>query len=353
MGANPVGDIEQALQAEGVATDEFSAVGVVTDPAPWAARLRLRGTQDWGTGTVRGFDAAFLDQSEVTFQSRAVGYGSDEAILTALRTEPNVAIVDAFTAAGGDDFDGGGDDAFEAGIGWEDEIFAPKTVEVAAPDGTVKTVTIIGVIDEQISSLVGLYAPQATIDDIYGTEPMATSYYIALENEDRADEVAKSVEAALLTNGVEATSIQDELEEGQRQSSAFLYIVEGFMGLGLVVGVAAIGVIAFRSVVERRQQIGMLRALGYQRSLVSLSFMIETAFVVGLGVVSGTAMGLTLARNLFLDSSETEGGDVTFLVPWALLGVIILATVAAALFMTWIPARQASRVAPAEALRYE
>ena len=353
MGANPVGDLEQALQAEGVATDEFSAVGVVTDPAPWAARLRLSGTQDWGTGTIHGFDAAFLDRSELTFQSRAVGYESDEAILAALRADPSLAIVDAFTAAGGDDFGGGGGDAFEAGIAWDEEVFTPTTVEVAAPDGSVQTVTIIGVIDEQISSLVGLYAPQATIDGIYGNGPKATSYYIALEHQDRADDVAKSVEAALLTNGIEATSIQDELEESQQESSAFLYIIEGFMGLGLVVGVAAIGVIAFRSVVERRQQIGMLRALGYQRSLVSLSFLIETAFVVGLGVIAGTAMGLMLARNLFMDSSEAEGSDVTFLVPWTVLGVIILATIAAALFMTWIPARQASRVAPAEALRYE
>ena len=51
------------------------------------------------------------------------------------------------------------------------------------------------------------------------------------------------------------------------------------MGLGLVVGVAAVGVIAFRTVVERRQQIGMLRAIGYKRSTVALSFMMESSFV--------------------------------------------------------------------------
>ena len=60
---------------------------------------------------------------------------------------------------------------------------------------------------------------------------------------------------------------------------------------------AAVGVIAFRSVVERRQQIGILRAIGYQRSMVSLSFMIETAFMVVLGVLSGTILaGNTAAK---------------------------------------------------------
>ena len=87
---------------------------------------------------------------------------------------------------------------------------------------------------------------------------------------------------------MQAISIRDELKDAQKQSTSFLYLIEGFMGLGLIVGVAAVGVIAFRSVVERRQQIGVLRALGFQRGMVSLSFLIETAFIVGIGVVSGT-----------------------------------------------------------------
>jgi putative ABC transport system permease protein len=283
--------------------------------------------------------------------SRAAGYDSDAAILEALRSDPNLAIVDAYTAGGGDEFDDSDD--FAAGIDTDEETFAPVQIEIAAADGTSRTVTVIGVLDEKISSLWGLYTAQQTVEAIYGDGPMDTSYYFALSDADRADTVAKEIEAALLTNGVEATSITDELEEDQQESTAFLYIIEGFMGLGLVVGVAAIGVIAFRTVVERRQQIGMLRALGFQRSLVSLSFLIETAFVVGLGVVAGTAMGLMLARNLFMDSDETSGSDVTFLIPWPLLTVIVAATIAAALLMTWIPARQAARIAPAEALRYE
>ncbi len=154
-----------------------------------------------------------------------------------------------------------------------------------------------------------------------------------------------------MQNGVQATSIQDELKEGQKQSTGFLYIIQGFMGLGLLVGVAAIGVIAFRSVVERRQQIGVLRAIGYQRSMVSLSFMIETAFVVGMGCITGTVLGLILSRNLFT-SDETAAG-AGFLIPWAIILTVLAATIVVAMLMTWMPSRQAARIAPAEALRYE
>jgi putative ABC transport system permease protein len=349
--ANPVGDVTLALADQGVDTSDFTAVGTVTHPAPDAARMQVvGGPDDWTTGNLHGVDAGFLEGSELTFMSRATGYESDAAIVEALRSDPTLAIVDAYTAEGGDEFDDY--DGFVAGIDTDEATFAPVQVEIAAPDGTARVVTIIGVLDEQISSLFGLYTAQETVEAIYGDGPMDTSYLFALGDADQAGDVAKEIEAALLTNGVEATSIQDELEESQAESSAFLYIIEGFMGLGLVVGVAAIGVIAFRSVVERRQQIGMLRALGYQRSLVSLSFLIETAFVVGLGVIAGTAMGIVLAYNLFT-GEEAANSDFDFLIPWPILTVMILATIVAALLMTWVPARQASRVTPAEALRYE
>ncbi len=82
---------------------------------------------------------------------------------------------------------------------------------------------------------------------------------------------------------MQVVSVKDELEDLQSQSRSFLYIFQGFMGLGLIVGLAAIGVIAFRAVVERRQQIGVLRAIGFQSRAVSMSFLIETAFIVLLG----------------------------------------------------------------------
>ena len=210
---------------------------------------------------------------------------------------------------------------------------------------------MIGVLDSKLGSLFGLYTSRATIDAVYPTTTL-TSYYVALEDPKRATEVAKAIEAALLTNGVQATSIRDQLAESQRQSTGFLYIIQGFMGLGLFVGVAAVGVIAFRSVVERRHQIGVLRAIGYPRSLVALSFLIETAFVVVLGVLSGTVLGIVLARNLFA-SDDLGVEDVDFQVPWEIIGVVLVATVVVALLMTWVPARQAARIAPAEALRYE
>ncbi|HEY7031443.1 MAG TPA: FtsX-like permease family protein [Thermomicrobiales bacterium] len=349
--SNPINDFTGTLAAQGVDTSQFKNVGVVTSPTSFTAPVRMAGTQDWKNFPVRGMDGAFIADSTLKFGQRAEGYATDADVVKALANDPNVAVVDVSAVPGNGGF-GGFDNAFTlTGLKTSDKTFKPITVELADPrGGQPHQATIIGVIDTKIGSLVGMYANQQTIDQIYPT-PTTTSYYVALQDAGQSDAVAKQVEAALLPNGVQATSIRDELKDGQKTSTGFLYIIQGFMGLGLLVGVAAIGVIAFRSVVERRQQIGVLRALGYQRSMVSLSFMIETAFVVGLGCLAGTTLGLILARNLFTSDSTAAGAG--FLIPWSIILTVLAATMVVAMLMTWIPSRQAARIAPAEALRYE
>jgi putative ABC transport system permease protein len=347
--SNPIGDFEPVLTAQGIDTSGFTATGMVTTPNPWAARIREAGEGEWKAFEVRGMNASYIENSEIEFAQRADGYESDEAIVQALLTEPNVVVIDS-TAFGSAGIGMGGENLFElTAITADDETFAPVSIEILDPEtGQPATVKLIGVIDTNISSMIGLYGNLATIDTIY-PEPIMTSYYISLADDSQAEAVANQIESALLMNGVQATSILEELAEGQQQSAGFLHIVEGFMGLGLIVGIAAVGVIAFRSVVERRQQIGVLRAIGFQTSMVSRSFLIETAFIVGMGVISGTALALILARNLM----AAEEGAPAFIVPWLTITVILSATVVVALLMAWVPARQAARIAPAEALRYE
>ncbi|MDP9359304.1 MAG: FtsX-like permease family protein [Chloroflexota bacterium] len=353
MSANPLADFRGTLQAKGVDTSSFTAIGVTTRPNPNASQLRLAGTGAWKTWSVVGMDEGYIRDSKLTFQDRAAGYQTDADVIEALATEPDVAVIDSFALPGSDDR--GNDAAFKLdGFTREHGAFAPITVELADPEGAAPhPVRIIGVIDSKLPTLFGLFANQRTIGGIY-PEAVLTSYSIALKDPGHADSVAKGIEAALLQNGVQATAIRDELKESQRQATGFLYLIEGFMGLGLLVGMAAVGVVAFRAVVERRQQIGVLRAIGYQRGTVALSFLIETAFVVGLGLLSGTVLGLILARNLFTsDAIEASTDGAGFMVPVPLVSAILVATMVVALLMTWAPSRQAARIAPAEALRYE
>jgi putative ABC transport system permease protein len=203
--------------------------------------------------------------------------------------------------------------------------------------------------------MFGFFTSQEVHQNLFGGADVTTLYVRLTEHgaEDAGD-VAKDLEAALLTSGVQAESIADLIDEQQGFINGFFMLLQGFMGLGLFVGIAALGVISFRSVVERRQQIGMLRAIGYQRNMVATSFLLESIVVAGLGVISGTFLALVLSYNLVNSDDFTEGQEMTgFVIPWGTVIFFIIASLIAAAIMTWIPARKAASVPIAEALRYE
>jgi putative ABC transport system permease protein len=105
-------------------------------------------------------------------------------------------------------------------------------------------------------------------------------------------------------------------------------------------------------VVERRQQIGMLRAIGYKRSTVALSFILESSFVTLLGIASGVGLAIWLSFFL-ITSDEFPTSDAGYVIPWLRILVMSGLTFVASLGMTFIPAYQAASVPIAEALRYE
>jgi putative ABC transport system permease protein len=113
-------------------------------------------------------------------------------------------------------------------------------------------------------------------------------------------------------------------------------------------------VISARAVVERRQQIGILRALGFQRRMIQLSFLMESSFIAVTAIVVGTLLALIVSVNVLNDtSSRASSADITIVVPWVNLAIIFGAVYLAARLATLAPAPRASRVYPAEALRYE
>ena len=88
--------------------------------------------------------------------------------------------------------------------------------------------------------------------------------------------------------------------------------------------------------------------------MVQLSSLLESSFVSLLGIFIGVVLGIVLSYNAYLDIKEEEGIDtIRYSIPWLQVAVIIALTYLFSLVATFLPARQASRIYPAEALRYE
>ena len=86
--------------------------------------------------------------------------------------------------------------------------------------------------------------------------------------------------------------------------------------------------------------------------IAQVQFLLESVFVTILGCALGLGLGALISYNLINDIGDSVEG-LSFAVPWATVSVILAIAIVAALLTTFIPARQASRIYPSEALRYE
>ena len=219
----------------------------------------------------------------------------------------------------------------------------------------LKVVGVLDVIHESFEEdVAGMIISKATLDKALPFPvPIATYQFRLAEGAD-AEQIARDIEATFVENGMETTALVEMIRQAIGAFRAFFSIFIGFMGLGIVVGIAALGVVSTRAVVERRQQIGVLRAIGYRRRMVQLSFLLEFSFVALLGTTLGIVLGLTLGYQAINDIRAEEADEnIRFAVPWIQIAVIVSFTYVFSLLATFLPARQASRIYPAEALRYE
>ena len=168
----------------------------------------------------------------------------------------------------------------------------------------------------------------------------------------KASDIVPLLETEFLYNGLDAVSTSELIERSQSQSQAFTQLFQGFMGLGLVVGVAAIGVLSIRAVVERRQSIGMLRAIGYRSRMIQIQFLADSLFITILGVGLGLALGTLVSWNIFNAISKEVSG-LEYSIPWFTVILMLSITSFFALLSAYLPSRRAGKIYPAEALRYE
>ena len=357
---NPTGDLKGALELNPTAkvdTSRFAAVGAVLFPNLFIGsdvRQVFDGATEagWGEHPVLGLDDEFLATASIPLQTRARGYEDDAAVWEAVRTNPGLAVIDAMVVSGGG-FGGEGLEFHLEGVDATDKVMDPPTLEIRDPASKrTASVKLIGIVNFGASNnFFGLYVSKETFKDVFGP-PHFSRFYVQLQPGTDSGKMAKAIEAALVTQGAQADSLKDMIEEQQATSNSFFYLIQGFMGLGLLVGTAAVGVIAFRSVVERRQEIGMLRAIGFQRSSVALGLLMETSFIAILGVASGIGLALLLTFNLF-SSEEFSTVDLALIIPWWQILLIAVFAYGASFLMTILPSRQAAGITIAEALRYE
>ena len=280
------------------------------------------------------------------------------AVWQALQDNPGLAVINAqlvptrnsFNLTLGDFFILDVEDLFI-----ENEVMDPAPVTLRdLRSGEVFEITVIGVVDD-IASFdffipLSIFTSTGTLERELPEAPDVNTIFFNVEP--GAPDAAQRIETAFFQFGLESVDIQEEIDNSQAANRSFNNLLTAFMGLGLIVGIAALGVIAARSVVERRHQIGVLRAIGFSRRMVQFTFLLESSFIAFLGIGLGIVLGLVTALNVASDIRDDEP-NFTLVLPWARFVIVAVAAYAFSWLTTYIPSRSASRIDPAEALRYE
>ncbi len=215
------------------------------------------------------------------------------------------------------------------------------------PNGTVvsRLVTVAGIMNGVF--FTGIVTTNQLLGDSFGVVAGNLGFV----------KVAGGVDPTVVSNGLkhdfarlgmQTTVIAVVLGQFIQVGQSFLGIFEGFLALGLVVGIAGLGIIAIRSVAERQKEIGILRAIGFRRRMILASFLLENSYVALLGIMIGVVLGVDLGYAI----ATSPNSGLTFAIPWLSLAEIILFAYGLALLTTLSSARRAAKIPPAEALRY-
>jgi putative ABC transport system permease protein len=300
------------------------------------ARFEADFTGEPRTWPISGIDADLVAGGAPPLSTLGEGFTTDEEVYAAVIDDPSLAIVP---------------DTFLQGGPSPDRIRAGDTFEVLHPvTGEASTLTAAA-----ISSTDwlwnGVMVSRELTGGLFNSQDVANRHYLAVADGVDADEVAARLNVTFLAHGVDASSFTGLVDEGVRQQNAFLYLLQAFLGLGLLVGIAGLGVVMIRAVRERRQEIGMLRAMGFPTGLVRSAFLSEAAVVAVQGTAIGAVLGLVTARQVFTSTDVFGDAMGAFVIPWTGLAVIIVAPVLASLAATAWPAVRAAATRPAVALR--
>ena len=149
----------------------------------------------------------------------------------------------------------------------------------------------------------------------------------------QASVLAGIVEQELQPFGVDAVSTTERLEAFHRVENTYLSTFQALGGLGLLLGTIGLAAVMFRNVLERRREIALLRAVGYDSRAVSLMIGAETMFLLLSGLLAGIAGAVIAVSPAWLarGGSGPRPGLALLLAAIALAGVVsaVVATRAA------------------------
>ena len=166
-----------------------------------------------------------------------------------------------------------------------------------------------------------------------------------VSSRDAAAQLAGALEKDLETFGFDAVVAAERLESFHRVENTYLSTFQSLGGLGLLLGTVGLAAVMFRNVLERRRELALLRAVGYNGWRVTEMILAEAVLLLGTGLGAGVLSAVLAVAPAWLGRSGARPGGTLLI----LLGGVAVAGV----LSSTIAARAALRSNLLESLRAE
>lgn len=209
----------------------------------------------------------------------------------------------------------------------------------------------------QNSVIIGL----ERMREIYGLEDDLSQIVVEIQPGFTQEEVQENIEENIrrdrgLAEGeedFETTTPQDILESLTSILSIVQGIVAGLASIALLVGGIGIMNTMYMSINERTQEIGAMKAIGASKKQIRTLFLLESGLIGLIGGIIGVAIGIGMSEIAVYAVSEFSDVVITRGYSLGLIAGALAFSTALGIMSGYLPSRKASKLDPADALRYE
>ncbi|MER6317509.1 FtsX-like permease family protein [Streptomyces sp. NPDC001581] len=226
-----------------------------------------------------------------------------------------------------------------------------STLQVQFDDGQQGTLKV-GAVYKDLEGLLSPYVIDNKILSAHSEEQYIPQVYVNVDGGASAAGQQKVIDALGKNPAITVATQQDMRNEMGGLINTMLNVMYGLLGMALIISVLGVVNTLAMSVFERTQEIGMLRAIGLDRSRVKNMIRLEAVVISLFGAVLGVAIGVFLAWAVGTTIAKSMP-NYELVLPWDRIGIfLLLAAVVGVLAAMW-PARSAARLNMLTAIKTE